>query len=193
MLAEDMDTNTTEIASKVTDESGLDRNTLNRVSSSALKTFDLEDYYTQGERVLFDLKDNLYQGMILREKDFREFIKNHVWQAYKNKFVAITCSEDAIIPTWAYMLISSTLQPFASKVVYGSLADLETILYYESLSKIDWNAYQGAKVVIKGCSKIEVPVAAYVYATNQLRGLAASIMYGEPCSTVPIFKNSIRK
>lgn len=161
----------------------------NRVSTSGLTTFDLEDYYTAGERILFDLKFNLYQEIILREKNFREFIKNHNWESYTNKFVAITCTVDAIIPTWAYMLISSALQPYAVKVIYGTLTDLEITLYNESLSKIDWSAYQGAKVVIKGCSKIEVPLSAYIFSTNQLRKVASSIMYGEPCSTVPIYKN----
>lgn len=161
---------------------------LNRVSTSSLRILDLEDYYTLGQRVVFDLKNNLYQEMILREKDFREFIKNHNWVDYTNKLVAITCTVEAIIPTWAYMLVSAALQPYAAKVVQGSMANLETILYHESLSKIDWHAYQGAKVVIKGCSKVEVPLSAYVYATTQLRSLAASIMYGEPCSTVPVFK-----
>jgi hypothetical protein len=161
---------------------------LNRVSTSSITTFDLEDYYTSGQRVVFDLKNNLYQEMILREKDFREFIKNHNWADYTNKLVAITCTVDAIIPTWAYMLVTAALQPYAAKVVQGSLANLETMLYHESLSKIDWYTYQGSKVVIKGCSKVEVPLSAYVYATTQLRSLAASIMYGEPCSTVPVFK-----
>jgi len=161
---------------------------INRVSTSALVTFDLEDYYIPGERVLYDLKDNLYEQLILREKEFREFIKNHNWESYANKLVAITCSADAIVPTWAYMLITTALQPYAAKVVFGSLADLETTLYQESLARVDWQTFKGAKVVIKGCSKIEVPVSAYVEATNRLRGIAASIMFGEPCSTVPIFK-----
>jgi hypothetical protein len=162
---------------------------INRVSASALITFDLEAHYTPGERVLYDLKDNLYQHLILREKEFREFIKNHDWVSYSNKLVAITCSADAIIPTWAYMLVSAALQPYAAKVVHGSLADLETILYHETLAKVDWQRFQGAKVVIKGCSKLAVPVSAYVETTNRLQGIATSIMFGEPCSTVPIHKS----
>ncbi len=168
--------------------SEIDNGIVNRVSTSALTTFDLEDFYTPGERVLYDLKENLFQQLILREKDFRDFIKNHDWAGYTNKFVAITCSVDAIIPTWAYMLISTALQPYAAKSVFGSLPNLETILYHESLAKIDWQVFKGAKVVIKGCSKIDVPLSAYVEATNQLRAVATSIMFGEPCSTVPIFK-----
>jgi hypothetical protein len=161
---------------------------VNRVSSSQLVTFDLEEYYTLGERVLFDIKTLLYQELVLREKEFRDFIKSHDWAQYQNKNVAITCSADAIVPTWAFMLVSSSLQPYAAQVVFGSLIELESELFKKSLDKVDWKKYQNAKVVIKGCGKIEVPVSAYVLATNRLRPVASSIMYGEPCSTVPVFK-----
>jgi hypothetical protein len=161
---------------------------VNRVSNSQLVTFDLEELYRPGERVLFDLKALLYQELVLREKNFRDFIKAHDWTQYQNKFVAITCSADAIVPTWSFMLVSSSIQPFAAHVIFGELRDLETDLFQQSLERIDWEKYRNAKVVIKGCSKIEVPVSAYVLATNRLRPMAASIMFGEPCSTVPIFK-----
>jgi Protein of unknown function (DUF2480) len=161
---------------------------LNRVNSSQLVTFDLEELYTPGERVLFDIKTLLFQELILREKDFRDFIKDHDWAQYQNKFVAITCSVDAIVPTWAYMLLTSALQPHAQLVVFGSLQDLEARLFEDALNKIEWKKFDKAKVVVKGCGKVEVPVSAYLEVTNRLRPVAQSIMYGEPCSTVPVFK-----
>ena len=163
---------------------------INRVASSSIKTFDLEQYYEPGERVLLDIKDQLYQGLIIKEKNLREFIKSHDWSQYQNKFVAITCSEDAIVPTWAYMLLTSALEPFARTIVFGGLHDLEKKIFFESLSRIDWRQFKDAKVVIKGCSKVAVPIAAYVEATRLIRPYAASIMFGEPCSTVPVFKKS---
>lgn len=166
----------------------MDNEIVNRVSSSQLITFDLEELYTSGERILFDIKGLLFQELILREKDFRDFIKSHDWLQYTGKFVAITCSADAVIPTWAYMLLTSSLQPYASLVIFGSLLDLETILFKQALDKVEWGKYNNAKVVIKGCSKVEVPVSSYVEVTNRLRPLASSIMFGEPCSTVPVFK-----
>lgn len=163
---------------------------VNKVANSSLITFNLEEYYVQGDRILLDIKDQLYQGLILKEKDFRDFIKTHDWSQYQNKFIAITCSADAIVPTWAYMLLAIALQPFAKKIVFGSLQELETILYHEQLAKIDWSKFNNAKVVVKGCSKVDVPIAVYVEATNRLKPLAASLMFGEPCSTVPLFKKS---
>src|SRR6478752_239466 len=124
---------------------------VNRVSASNLVTFDLEELYTPGDRVLFDIKDQLFQGLILREKDFRDFIKAHDWSQYQNKFVAIQCSADAIVPTWAYMLLSIALKDFARRIVFGTLDELESQLYYDTLSSIDWSIYKDAKVVIKGC------------------------------------------
>jgi hypothetical protein len=163
---------------------------VNRVASSSLKVFDLEEIYVPGERVVLDIKDQLFQGMILKEKTFREFIRAHEWSQYEGKFVAITCSEDAIVPTWAYMLLATALESFARLVVFGSLEDLETKIFYDSLSRIDWQQYRDAKVVIKGCSKVPVPIAAYVEATRLMKPFASSIMFGEPCSTVPVFKKS---
>ena len=164
---------------------------VNRVATSALATLDLEEYYTPGERVLFDIKPWLFQELILKEKDFREHIKSHNWIQYEGKLVAIICSADAIIPTWAYMLVTIALQPVAKFVCFGSISDLEIQLYSHALKKIDWQQFNNAKVVIKGCSKVEVPIATYVEATNYLRPIAASIMFGEPCSTVPLFKKKI--
>ena len=164
---------------------------VNRVSNSQLITFDLEEFYTPGERVLFDMKDFLFQGIILKEKEFRETIKSHNWSQYTGKHVAIACSTDAIIPTWAFMLLSIALQPYANRVVFGNLAELESQLFYDSLAGIDWEQYRDKKMIIKGCSKVEVPLSAYVEVTNHLRSIAGSIMFGEPCSTVPLFKKKV--
>jgi len=163
---------------------------VNRVASSSLITFDLEEFYRPEERLLFDIKDQLFQGLILKEKDFRDFIKGNDWSQYKNKLVAIHCSSDAIVPTWAYMLLTVALEPFASKVFYGTLEELECELFRDSLAKINWEQYQNAKVVVKGCSKRDVPVSAYVEAANRLRPIVSSLMFGEPCSTVPLYKKS---
>lgn len=162
---------------------------VNRVSASNLVTFDLEELYTPGERHLFDIKDQLFQGLILKEKEFRDFIKAHDWSQYSGKHVAITCSADAIVPTWAFMLLSISLQPFASTIVFGSLNDLERQLFNQKLSAVDWQKFHQAKVVVRGCSKVAVPISAYVEVTNHLRPIAASIMFGEACSTVPLFKS----
>ena len=161
---------------------------INKVANSPLITFNLEEYYHPGERVLLDIKDQLYQGMILREKDFRDFVKEHDWSQYKDKNVAIYCSAEAIVPTWAYMLLTTRLEPFAYTIVFGDLEDLEKALFQDALAKVDLQDFQDAKVVIKGCSKVPVPTAAYVEITRLLRPVASSIMYGEPCSTVPLYK-----
>ena len=161
---------------------------INRVATSPLITIDLEDFYTKGDRMVLDIKDQLFQGIILKEKDFRDFIKLHDWSKYQDKNIAIICSADAIVPTWAYMLLSIALQPYAATVVFGSIAELESYLFSRAISASNWEQYRGAKVVIKGCSKVQVPTSAYVEVTNRLRPLAASIMYGEACSTVPLYK-----
>ena len=161
---------------------------INRVANSALITIDLEELYDQGERVLYDIKHNLFQEMILKERDFRSFLKEHDWSQYADKNVAIHCSVDAIVPTWAFMLLANKLQPHAKNVVFGNLEDLEKELFNQALSKIKAEEYVDAKVVVKGCSKVEVPVSTYVEITRMLTPYAASIMYGEPCSTVPIYK-----
>lgn len=165
-----------------------EREIVNRVASSELKTFDLETLYLPGERVSVDIRDRLYEGLVLREKDFRSWVREHSWTDYAGKYVAVNCSADAIVPTWAFMLLGVALQPFAKKVVYGRLGDLERILFHEALGGVDWEAYRDAKVVVKGCSRVDVPVEAYVEVVARLRPLAASIMYGEPCSTVPLYK-----
>jgi TATA-box binding protein (TBP) (component of TFIID and TFIIIB) len=166
----------------------IQENIVNKVASSGLITLNLEEYYHQGERVVYDLKENLFHGLILREKDFREFIKTHDWTAYSGKNVAIICSADAIVPTWAYMLLANRLKPFAHEVVFGGPEVLEAVLFTRALSKIDISVYKDERVVIKGCADIDVPVSAYVEITALLTPVVKSIMYGEPCSTVPIYK-----
>lgn len=161
---------------------------INKVASSSLITFDLEEYYQSGERVLLDIKDQLFQGLIVKEKDFRDFLKTQDWTQYQNKFVAIHCSVDAIVPTWAYMLLAIALQPYANQVIFGTLEELEAAIFQRSLAKVDWSQFKDAKVVIKGCSKVNVPVSVYVEATGRLRPYVSSMMFGEPCSTVPLFK-----
>lgn len=163
---------------------------INKVAQSGLITIDLEEFYPPGERVVFDIKGFLFQELILREKDFREAMKNHDWKSYSDKYVSLICSADAIVPTWAYMLIVSYLEPFAKKIVYGDLETLETVIYHEILSQLPLEKYKDARIVIKGCGNLPVPKAAYVQLTSLLKPLAKSIMYGEPCSTVPIFKQA---
>jgi hypothetical protein len=160
----------------------------NKVAQSGLAAVDLELLAPVGERVLFDLKAFLYEELILKEKDFREMLKNHPWGDYQDKFVAVTCSADAIVPTWAYMLVAAKLQPYAKKIIFGDLKRLEEILFSEIISSINPAIYKDQRIVIKGCSKTDVPVSAYLELTAKLQPVAHSIMFGEPCSTVPVFK-----
>lgn len=161
---------------------------VNRVANSSLVTFDLETLHVPGERVVYDIKDHLFQGLILREKEFREHVKSYSWADYQDKLVSIVCTADAIVPTWAYMLLAVALKPYAARVFFGTVEEMEKELFHEKLLSIDWEQYRNVKVVVKGCSDVHVPVSAYVEATSQLASVAASVMYGEPCSTVPIFK-----
>ncbi|MBB2149955.1 DUF2480 family protein [Pedobacter gandavensis] len=166
----------------------IQENFVNKVAASGLITFNLEEYYHSGERVVYDIKENLFHGLMLREKDFREFIKTHDWASYTGKNIAVICSADAIVPTWAYMLLANKLKPYANEVVFGSLETLESVLFTKALAKIDLNAFADERVVIKGCADIDVPISAYVEITSLLTPVVKSIMYGEPCSTVPIYK-----
>ena len=161
---------------------------INRVTGSALVTFDLEEYYQPGERVLIDIKSWLFQELIVKEKDFRDFVRNHDWSQYQNKFVAVTCSADAIVPHWAYMLVTIAAEPFAKHLVFGTLEALEVDIFRKALATVEWSQFKDAKVVVKGCSKVSVPTAIYIDVTRELRPLAASLMFGEPCSTVPLYK-----
>jgi hypothetical protein len=164
---------------------------INKVSQSVLITFNLEDYYDKNERVVFDIKECLFMGLILREKDFREFVKTNNWEQYRNKNVAITCTADAIVPTWAYMLIASKLSGIANYYFFGDLNNLENSLFQKALSDIDLELYRDKKLVIKGCGNLPVPINAYVEISRLLLPVANSIMYGEPCSTVPVYKRKL--
>lgn len=161
---------------------------VNKVAESGLISLDLEQWYPRGETAVFDLKEHLFMGMILKEKDFREALKATDWTQYQDKSVAITCSADAIIPVWAYMLVAANLQPYAKEIVMGDEKELHRTLFLKNLSTIDINEYADKRVVIKGCG--ETPIADYVYMeiTKLLRPVVKSIMYGEPCSTVPVYK-----
>jgi hypothetical protein len=161
---------------------------VNRVAQSGIVTLDLETLRIAGERVLFDIGPNLHGGLVLREKEFREFVKSNNWSRYSGKIVGITCTVDAIVPKWAYMMVSIALQPFASRVFFGGLKEIEERLFHETLLGFDAAAYKDARVVIKGCSDGEVPVEAYVRIAALLKPYAKSIMYGEACSSVPLFR-----
>ena len=163
---------------------------VNKVANSVLEVFDLEDYYPSGIRTQLDISQWLLEGFLLKEKDFREALKNHDWSKFQNHFVAIHCSTDAIIPAWASILVTVYLSPFAKKVVFGNLTDLETSLYQEILSTLDYSKYQDKPIILKGCSKKPVPESAYIMAIQKLQPFAKSIMYGEACSAVPLYKKS---
>jgi len=161
---------------------------VNRVANSALGVFDLEDYYPEGTRVQIDLSQWLLEGFLLREKDFRAELIQHNWSQYQDQYVAVSCSTDAIIPAWATILVTTYLSPYAKKVIVGNIQDLDVTLYTEILSKIDYTVYQDKPVILKGCSKKPVPENAYILAAQYLRPFAKSIMYGEACSAVPLYK-----
>ena len=150
--------------------------------------FNLEEFLEGQEFQLYDIKDNLFQGLIIREKELRDFVKTNDWSVYQGKHVGIYCSTDAIIPTWAYMLVSSYLHGIAKEIFQGSAAEYYTYYYKQVLNKIDYSQYQDKRIVIKGCSDKPVPTIAYMEITSKIKSYAKSIMYGEPCSTVPIFK-----
>ncbi len=161
---------------------------VNRVAQSKLITFDLEELYPKGQRVVLDIKDWLYEGIILREKEFRKHLEEHDWTMYKDAYVALTCSTDAVIPGWAYMLVASKLNPYSKKVVIGSLEDLELSLYQTLLEALDISNFKDKPIIIKGCSNKPVPENAYIMAISKIQEVAKSVMYGEACSSVPLFK-----
>jgi hypothetical protein len=161
---------------------------INRVANSALITIDLEDYYPKGTRVYFDIKEWLYEGLVLREKEFRSFVNTHDWSTYKDHFIALHCTSDAIIPGWAYMLVRLQLSGIAKQVVVGDLETLETTLYQTTIDNLDLRFCENKPVIIKGCSNKPVPQNAYLFLIDKLQPIAKSIMYGEACSSVPLFK-----
>ena len=161
---------------------------INRVTESLLTTIDLEEYAPKGEVALFDLKEHLFMGLILKEKDFRLALQSLDLEKYRDKYVAITCTADAIIPMWANMLVASNLQPVARDVIFAEEKTILSALWLKNLSTINGQDFTDKRVVVKGCGEEPIPEVAYVEITNKLRPYAKSIMYGEPCSTVPIFK-----
>lgn len=161
---------------------------INRIAQSKLVTLDLEDFYPKGERILLDISKWLYEGLILREKEFRAYLENEDWNQYQDSFIALSCSSDAIIPGWAYMLITTKLQPYAKRVVVGNLELLETSIFQEIVSNINVTPFEQKSVIIKGCSKESIPPNAYLWLTAKIQPVVKSIMYGEACSSVPLFK-----
>ncbi|MGC1516350.1 MAG: DUF2480 family protein [Maribacter sp.] len=161
---------------------------INKVAQSKLVTFNLEDHYPEGKRSSIDIKEWLHEGLILREKEFRISLENHDWAQYTDHFVALHCSSDAIVPGWAYMLITTKIAPYAKKAVQGDLQALESFLYQSVIESINVSDFQDKMVIIKGCSKKPVPLNAYVFITEKLQAVAKSVMYGEACSSVPLFK-----
>ena len=161
---------------------------VNRVANSGLVNFDLEAYYPKGQRHLIDLKDWLFEGLILKEKDFRQAVKDYDWAQHQDQYVAIDCSADAIVPVWSYMLISNAISPYAKKVVKGNLENLESFIFHELINTLNINPFKNQRVIVKGCSNLPIPESAYVAITNRLSQVVKSIMYGEACSSVPIYK-----
>lgn len=161
---------------------------VNKVANSSLINIDLEDYYPKGKRMQLDITEALFQGLLLKEKDFREWVKEHNWEQYQDAYVGVHCSADAIVPVWAYMLVGSKLEPIAKKIAFGNLEDLETQVYAQVIDDLDVQQWEDKRLIIKGCGNLPVPRAAYLMMTNKLRPIAKSIMYGEACSTVPIYK-----
>jgi|TARA_Y100000385_G_scaffold136176_1_gene141462 hypothetical protein len=161
---------------------------INRVANSALITINLEDYYPVGARKVFDIKDWLYKGLVLREKEFRTFLESHEWDDYQNTYIALCCSSDAVIPAWAFMLVSLKLSEVAKQVVVGDLEVLETTLYQNIINNLDLRHCENKAVIVKGCSEKPVPQNAYLFLIDKLKPIAKSILYGEACSSVPLYK-----
>lgn len=161
---------------------------VNKVENSSLVQIDLATFYPKGKRTTFDIKPWLFQDLILKEKDFREHVKNHNWEQYQDQYVSIMCSSDVIIPSWAFLLIALALESFAKKSVYGNQETLETVIFEEVFASHDFTQYQDAKVIIKGCGNLPIPQQAYINFISQLKPYTNSIMFGEPCSAVPLYK-----
>lgn len=166
----------------------MDQPIVNKVAESGLITLDPASFLPKGETMVFDLKDYLFMGLILKEKDFREALKNLDWEQFRNKNIALTCTADAIIPVWAYMLVAVYLEPVAAEIVMGDEDQLNRELFLKNLSAINPEDYQGKRIVVKGCGDTPIGDFVYMEITKRLRPVVKSIMYGEPCSTVPVYK-----
>lgn len=160
----------------------------NKVANSVLEVFDLEDYYPVGIRTQLDISQWLEGGFLLKEKEFREALKNHNWEQYQNQYVAVFCETEAILPAWATILVTVFLQPYAKKIILGKKEEIDNVLFTEILNQLDYSKYQDKPVILKGCSKKPVPELAYLLAVQQLQKVAKSIMFGEACSAVPLYK-----
>jgi len=161
---------------------------INKVAESGLITLNLEEYYPREEFLLFDLKPFLFMEMILKEKDFRQALQQHEWSSYNNKIVAVTCTADAVIPVWAYMLVATYLQPIAKEVIMGDIETARKQIFLKNIEAINGADFSDQRVVVKGCGDLPIGEYAYMEITKKLRPVAKSIMYGEPCSTVPVYK-----
>lgn len=161
---------------------------VNKVAASALTTLDLEGYLPKEEAAIFDLKDHLFMGLILKEKDFREALKGMDWEPYRGKNVAVFCSADAVIPVWAYMLLTSYLQPVAADVYVGTKEEAQKHFFLKKLGSINPSEFKDQRVVVKGCGEVKIDEYAYAEITKLLLPHVKSVMYGEPCSTVPVYK-----
>ncbi len=161
---------------------------VNRVAESAIETLDLAAFAPAEAAVAFDLAPHLYKGLILREREFRQSLKEHDWDLYRDRDVAVICTADALIPTWAYMLVAARLAGIAASVTAGTVEEVERARFRAALDGADWRRYEGVPVVVKGCGNDVVPVDAFLQATQKLQGVAAKVMYGEPCSSVPIWR-----
>lgn len=162
---------------------------INKVALSPLLSLDLEEYYPKEPVAVFDLKPHLFMELILKEKEFRAALQNHDWRQYQDKIVAVTCTADAIIPVWAYMLVASYLQPFAKELVFGDEKAAFQQQFIKNIDSINASEFTDKRIVVKGCGDLPIGEFAYMEVTKKLRPVAKSIMYGEPCSTVPIYKN----
>jgi hypothetical protein len=166
----------------------MDGEIVNRVSNSSLIQIDLEEWYEPGKRIEFDLAPFLFEGLILRELEFRTSLKMIDWTSFTNAHVGVFCSADAIVPTWAFMLVAQHLAPFADSVSFGRKDEIEKNLFERWISKLDVETYRDQKVIVKGCSKFPVPLSAYIYIASKLTPVVQSLMFGEPCSNVPLYK-----
>lgn len=163
---------------------------INKVAESGIITIDLSTFVPKRPIVVFDIKDHLFMGLILKEKDFREALKNLKTDIFNNNIVAVTCSAEAIVPMWAYMLIASLLEPISAGVYFGNEEEVRKKILLQAISEINITDYDDKRVVVKGCGDEPIPEEAYLLITTRLRPIVKSIMYGEPCSTVPVYKKA---
>jgi hypothetical protein len=166
----------------------MEKEIVNRIALSPLVSLDLADYHDPAPRVGIDIAPQLFRGMILRENDFRAWLETYDWSQYAGQHVYLFCSADAIIPGWTWMLLAISLQPFAATIVFGNREDLEKAIWKKAIDALDYQQWQGKKIVVKGCGDIEIPQATFVELIVRLRAIADKLMYGEPCSTVPLWK-----